>query len=388
MSISSPSNSDDSPLFKAYSAEREASRRIESAGQSVKDAQTAAQLSLERVQDTFEKQNAAESARNQLALQNQQLKGYEQVRDLQRSQQTDLRRLRTSGEKELSQLSDYYTKSKINLEQSSRQQLDQAQRQSQIALDETQKKNTTDLENFKTQSRFELQNEIEKSEELLKQQKEAQLKEYDKLKNNLELNSSLSKNRFDEKLNNTIQQHKQLLDDIETRASEQVREIRENTSKQLSNYANRLEDPFYKLINLQAELNETSNAFILTAQIPEHEQEHISTSIKGDNLIISGYRRNEETQEIEPGHSQGTSTFQTFHESFPLSWPVDENRLTKEFAGNQVIIRVPKKNQYAFKTPPPKTPEKLKVEHPHLPAALTAPVQSHNIPTLELKTLE
>ena len=35
-----------------------------------------------------------------------------------------------------------------------------------------------------------------------------------------------------------------------------------------------------------------------------------------------------------------------------------------------MIIRVPKKNEYAFKAPEAKQPERIKMEHPHFPKNL------------------
>ena len=72
---------------------------------------------------------------------------------------------------------------------------------------------------------------------------------------------------------------------------------------------------------------------MLTATIPEHEQKHVPVSVKGNQLVLSGYRRNEEKLELEPGRSQGTNAFQSFLETFPITWPVDANKMTREFEG-------------------------------------------------------
>ncbi len=119
---------------------------------------------------------------------------------------------------------------------------------------------------------------------------------------------------------------------------------------------------------MNAELRETGDEYILTARIPEHEREHIVVSLKGNNIVISGQRRNEEHLDNADGTSSTTSSFQSYSETHPISWPVESKLLAKSYHGDTLEVRVPKKDakhivpQYQA----PK-PEKVRAERPKFP---------------------
>jgi hypothetical protein len=93
----------------------------------------------------------------------------------------------------------------------------------------------------------------------------------------------------------------------------------------------------------------------------------VTVTLKGDNLVLSGTRRNEEKVELSPGHTQGTASYQSYSESFPLPFPVEARQLSKTFDGDMLIATIPKKNQYAFEKPAKPVPQRLKAERPKLP---------------------
>ena len=93
-------------------------------------------------------------------------------------------------------------------------------------------------------------------------------------------------------------------------------------------------------------LVEKQDHFLLTALVPEHEQKKIQVIIRGNELVLSGQRKNQEKIELSQGHSRSTSSYQSFHESLPLTYPVDELRLSKRFEGDLLIVEIPKRNSF------------------------------------------
>jgi HSP20 family molecular chaperone IbpA len=123
-------------------------------------------------------------------------------------------------------------------------------------------------------------------------------------------------------------------------------------------------------MDLQAEFEDQGDKYVLTARIPEHEQKNVTVAIRGNQIVLSGTRRNEERVELEPGHQKGTSSYQSFMESFPFSQAVENRMMTHEFHGDHIVITVPKKliaNEYH---PHKMKPSRLQVQRPDFPANL------------------
>ncbi len=119
--------------------------------------------------------------------------------------------------------------------------------------------------------------------------------------------------------------------------------------------------------DMDAELQEYDHEFVLTATIPEHERKGLAVSVRGNEVVLSGNRRSSEKLDLGPGRVQNTSSFQTFSESFPINWPVDARSLTREFDGDQLIVRIPKKKTYEPAPYKAKRVERAKLERPTFP---------------------
>lgn len=362
-----------STISQANAAEREADRRIEAATQRVLAATQEAEDNVNQIKDKFQKQYENESVRNEAILESQRMKDYRELRDLQKGQQLNVRRSRTQGEMDLSNLQQYYRHALNTTEADGTEKVKESQTIMNDRLENERKSgNAQEVDMRETHSekikhfKEDSQNQIEKMTETNRKELETLMARYrgetQKVQDDLE-----------KLFQNKIQQNASIIENFENKASEGLRQVRHNTSDKLAAYTTRQSDPFYKMMDLHAELEEDDDGFTLTAKIPQHEQSHVSASIKGDNLVLSGFRHNEEKLQLEEGHEQGSASFQSFHESFPLSWPVDASRLSKEFKGDQVIIRVPKKNEYAFSAPKTATPAKARVEHPIFPEDLPTP---------------
>jgi HSP20 family molecular chaperone IbpA len=367
MSTSSVSSGGNSSLAKASTAEREADQRIQAAQQRVKAANEDADMAINHIKDQYEKQTLAEDARTTDKIESQRNRGYEQLRDLQRQQQSQLRKMRRDGERDTSQLQEYYRTKVHQTEMSSNQQLNEIQTQSQHRMEHEKAVEASQLEEVQ-QKHTQQMNLVQKnSDEQLTQLGENTRRRYDELKAQTdEVQVKYSKD-FEERIGKTLNEQQETLNRINSNASQTIKDIRKDTSQKLSAYRSRQSDPFYKLMDLNARLMDAGDEFVLKATIPEYEQQHVSAVVKGNNLVLTGYRRNEETLDMGHGHKQGTASFQSFHESFPLSWPVESRLLSREFVGDTLVVRVPKKNEYVYQSPKLDKPEKIRVEPPRFP---------------------
>ena len=378
---------------RARQTESEANRRIVSAEREIEDARKTADLRIDSIQDQFEKQETTETDRNLERLEKQRMKGYEQVRDLQRAQQADLARTRREGERELAKLQEFYRDAIHSNERQSTDKLKSLENQHTREIEVTARSRQDELSVAKDSSRRQSEELRTESEQKINDLREASTKEYERVRQNTfradEEMRTHFQHQFDEKTANS----QDTLNDIDARASRTIGEIRRDTAHKLAAYADRQDDPFYKLLDLDISLHDRGDFYELKATIPQHEQEHVSVTVKGSQIVISGARRNEEKLEIEPGRTKGTNSFQSYLETFPLTWPVDTKRLSREFEGDQLTVRLPKKGDYAHE--PPKgtqaTPERARLQRPKFPdnlplAKIEAARESPQDPTVTLSS--
>lgn len=313
--------------------------------------QAEAQQTLDHIQDQYQKEYDSQVSHQENLLESQRSQGYKQLRELQRAQQAELRRVQNQGESELSKLKDHFEKSKFQIENEEKNELSQLQRTKAQKLDFEKQKSESDLADLNAQYLEILKEAKSHSERQLEAIHENHTQEYEKLRSNTELAQAQSRTHFTEQYQNALKQQQTTLEDLETKATEQVQNLKNHNTELISTYQSKDKDPFYKSLNIDCSFYETDRHFILEATIPKYEQDHLSAVIQGNQLILSGTRRNQETLELNEGQSRTTSTYQTYSQTFPLSWPVDAKKLSRETAGDQLIIRVPKMDRLVYQKP-------------------------------------
>ena len=362
----SDSNSD-SPLLNASSAEREANKRIAAAGERIASAEKAVDQNINQIKDQFERQRASVKNKQETLLETEKTQGYQNIRDLKRAQEAELRKTLREGENRSDDLQSHY-----------RDKLSKTVKQNEGQLRDIQLKGYNEFEFEKTKGQEQISNlktENEEAIKLSKKEGETQLENsiqankdnFEKLKAQSEEEKLNMTTQFGNRVNQSQKDYQTILNNTYSKADVDLQSIRRDTAEKLAAYAARQEDPFYKLVNLDTELHDLGDHFLIVAHIPSHEHDHLSVSLRGETLMISGNRKNEEKLESEPGHTQRTASFQSYNETIPLSWPVEPQSIRKQFDGDTLLIQLTKKNEFVFRPPPKPIPEKFRVEPPHFP---------------------
>lgn len=352
-------------------AQKEAKGKIDEITYQTELARIDGEKSIERLEDSYEKQYTHLSANQEAALEKLRSKGYEQVRDLQRAQQAEARRIRREGEQQVADLQEHYRNATWTKVNRGDEELKEIQGQQGRRMDYQHQSAKLEWEQAQSNHETQVKN-LREDQEARLQHVDAEYKaEYDKRRNAAREASEHNDKKFNETFEKRTKEYNETLDNLQNRASKRLKEVREDTSQKLSAYGSRQRDPFYKLRTIDARIHEAHDGYVVTARIPKHEQQNVSVGLKGNNIVISGTRRNEERLDLGKGHTRGTASFQTYTESFPLSWPVESKELTREFDGETLIVTVPKKNEHAFTAPKGKLqPTKLRVESPRFPENL------------------
>ncbi|HUP58543.1 MAG TPA: Hsp20/alpha crystallin family protein [Bdellovibrionota bacterium] len=329
---------------RAERAAKEARARVEDSERQIKEADRDTQLRIDQIKADSNKEVETESIRQEAAIEAERNKGYAAIRATQAANQAELNRIRREGEREIAQARTYYrdtidatdkrgTEQLRDLEMQQFRQMEHNQQSTAVTLDEASSKQVHDVERAK-------QNHEMKLAELERQARD----DYERTRENTAVAKEKSEQSFQQKYQAVKSGHEETIGRIEGDANASIRQIRTDTAAKIAAYGARQDDPFYRMIDVAAELSDEGDHFLLTATIPEHERDHVSIAVRGDQVVLSGTRRNEEKLDLGPGRSKRTDSYQSFHESFALDWPVNARELTRTFEGDELVVRIPKKS--------------------------------------------
>ena len=122
---------------------------------------------------------------------------------------------------------------------------------------------------------------------------------------NSQTNLEQENQKFTTQFKTAVDTDTQSLNNLNSTASQQIIQIRQDTAQKLAAYSSRQSDPFYKMMDMRATLHDDGTHFVLIANIPSHEQDHVAVAVKGNELLLSGTRRNEEKLDLGPGRTRG-----------------------------------------------------------------------------------
>ncbi|OFZ21746.1 MAG: hypothetical protein A2X94_15780 [Bdellovibrionales bacterium GWB1_55_8] len=339
----------------------------------LRDAEVELSSRYEHMREQYEERSVTQSAKQQAALENQRSKGYEALRDLKRAQDIELSRIKADGEKRKQEVQQQNRTSIMEAERSGTMKLKDIQNTNMSMSHHEQKKGEMALSEMKAVNAERLENQHQDRNQKLEQAAQAYRKEYERMSATTNEAVRSSETRFNERYQNTVDSHDQIVERINSKASESLNQLREQNSGKLAAYETRAEDPFYQIVELGSELEDAGDAFVLRVTVPEYEQENMKVSLRGnDTLVLSGYRRNEDKLELEDGRTKRTAAFQSFSESMPLPAPVDAKGLTREYDDGELVIRVPKLGAFATKKiyQAAHKPERVRAERPDFPKNL------------------
>lgn len=355
-------------------AEKDASSRISAAEQSVVDAQRQAAVRIDAIRDEYQRRTEKETDLTQNSIETEKRKGYEKVLETQRSQQAEINRIRREGEREVQTLQEHYKGAVFNTQRTGEKDLQELKLRQAHEM-EFEKSNADHGVDSLRQSNLNRSQDLKEHQETqLQTLKQSYEKQFGDLKVNSDQSQKQALDHFQTQFQTTIDQYGKILNETGSKASQQLKALREDTARKLSAYGDRQSDPFYQMIRIPVSIDESNEAFTFRAKIPAHEQKNLSISVRGNELVITGQRKNEERLEVEPGHTVHTSSYQNYSESFPLNWPVHAKGISREFTDSEVIIKIPKAQTYSYEPFKKKVaPERVKAEHPVFPENIPLP---------------
>lgn len=300
---------------------------------------------LNRMRQDTDAQEEQERTQEQDALESVKAQGYENLRKTQQAQAAELSRVRRDGEAELAHLKEFYRNSTYQAASRGAEELRNTERRQAERKDDEELLANQRLEQLHKERESRLQNARSEGDRRIEQAIEAHREAYRKLDASSESQAERERRLFEDRFKRLKEEHQQALQRVRNESAGTLGALRGEMSRKLAAYRERQADPFYKLVDLDARFFDEPDRYVLRARVPEQERGHIKISAEGDRIVLAGFRRSEEKLDVSPGHSRATSSYQSFSESFPVDWPVDPQRITREYDGDWMIVTLPKKER-------------------------------------------
>lgn len=353
----------------AIRAERDAAARIQESQKKVQTVAKEEEKQIDGLRDQYARRSEVERARGENYIETVKNRNYESLSETRRKAETDKSHISRTAEKDLKDLDAHYGNAIVEANRRGDTQLKEATKKGFEAEQLERSRYADELEGLKLEyevTKAQLSAERENTTTVLTKATQNHRKESEE-KTRTDIENS--NEHYQEIYTGAVKQNRDAVMDMNWRAARDVENMKRETSLKLDAYANQKSDPFYRMVNIEANIQENSDNFILTAKIPPHERDKININVRGNELVISGKRKSEETLEASPGHTIRTNAYQSFSETFPLSWPVDPKFMTREWSGDDLIVRIPKRTTYE---PPKVKPEvaRARLERPNFPKNL------------------
>jgi HSP20 family molecular chaperone IbpA len=121
----------------------------------------------------------------------------------------------------------------------------------------------------------------------------------------------------------------------------ELNEMKRDQLGEVAQYADKKDDPFYKVENRGSRMLETPRMYVLQAYVPETDQKSVKVRVQGDRATVAGARSFKE--KIDDGEKKlSTNSYQTFQEEFKFEHPVAQNAIWQERDGDFLQIIIPK----------------------------------------------
>jgi HSP20 family molecular chaperone IbpA len=322
--------------------EKEAAKRIASAQDEVRRAQEDSSRQIDQIRDEFSRSRESEAARFEGTYQAQKDKGYSRIRELEKAQDAELQRVKKEGERLLQSTLDHYARAVDHAERDGNRKLEDTRKSLTHQIGTAERQSGSELQDLRTQHQTQVRQ--------IRENQEAELSRYSKLREQ-KVNEAREQSEgtvrhteehYRQNLSELMRSQQAVLDRVQADAAERLATLRQSTTSKLEAYSSRQDDPFYRLKDPQARIEDTGDGYLIRAHIPEHEQEQVKVSIRGQSIVVSGQRRNQEKVERAPGETLSTASFESFSQTLPIQAPVNAKELIRFFEGDELVAWVPK----------------------------------------------
>ncbi len=137
--------------------------------------------------------------------------------------------------------------------------------------------------------------------------------------------------------------HKDSLGNQRNKYSQALYQQQREFDGKFSKVSDRKDDPFYSLQSFDARLEDNADHYVVRAQVPAHERDHVDIRVKDGKVALSASRQMEEKRNDE-GVKVASSAYQTWRQEIPLKMPIYREGVTKSIdPDGSIVVKIPKK---------------------------------------------
>ncbi|MCM0606024.1 MAG: hypothetical protein KA715_08030 [Xanthomonadaceae bacterium] len=324
-------------------AENYATKRIKTLQEKVKEAEKDTETTLKAIHDRFERQNEMEHESQASKRSSFEQKAYEDMKKTKDLVSRQQRKKDFEGKTALQATRDFYDESinytkkrgdghVRNLEERNFREMQMINEDAErkVALTRLDQQKRIDQVKGMSDEQFEALRE-----ERQRQEAEIKTKNYQSVLD--------TEKHYGENTKKIMEDNHKNIARLNDKSSDQLRTMQDQYSTKLAAYSDRAHDPFYKMAGVESKVSEDADHYFLIARIPEHEQDHVTVTIKGGNtLVLNGRRTMQDRKETGGGGFVSTAAHQSYTQAFPVDIPVDERAVMKESRGDEVVFTIPK----------------------------------------------
>lgn len=324
-------------------AESYASKRVKTLQEKVKEAEVDTEKSLRDIHDRFERQTAQEAESQAARREAMERKAYEELKKMKDQISREQHKKDMEGKRALQSTQDYYDES-----------INYTKKRGDGYVKNLEERNFKEIEMINQEAerkialtRLDQQKRIEQVKGMSDEQFEALKLERERKENEIKLKNEQSirdtEKHYGDNTKKIMDDNQKNIARLNDKSASQLQNLQDTYSSKLSAYADRARDPFYRMAGVDSSVREDSDFYYVVARVPEHEQSHVTLTVKGENtLVLNGRRTMQDRKETGGGGFTSTSAHQSYTQAFPVDIPVDSKAVMREANGDEVIFTIPK----------------------------------------------
>ena len=185
------------------------------------------------------------------------------------------------------------------------------------------------FQNLQQRQQTQYNEKLQKEEEFYQGQLKTQQKEYS--------------GRFEER----DRWNKASFQNQDKRLTEEMFKLKREFVSTANFYEDRKQDPFYQLVDFDADFSEGEAFYEVKAKIPEHEMKNVRVHIQPEKVTLQAARKHEQEFNNE-NEKIGSNISQTIRQEFAFNQPAEHEAAVKTFKDGVLTVTIPKKGFYKF----------------------------------------
>ncbi len=147
---------------------------------------------------------------------------------------------------------------------------------------------------------------------------------------------------FKIKYQNIVNQHEEMLNDIQKKFDSEVRNLQESTSKQKSMISEKASDPFYRIQTIEPTITDLGKEVLFELPVANHEWENVHLSVQGRNVKMTLGRKFSDEYTSDLGQRNKSSRSELFSKELQVADLLNAKTITQKYENGKVQFKVAK----------------------------------------------